>query len=116
MGYTVAIAGVTGAVGVEMLKVLERRDFPVDELRPLLAESTAEDHCRLLRDHHAEAARRGIHKLSMLTMVACYLVAGGLALAAAAGTWERFTDALQRVEDPVAGWEEAWGTRTRGEE
>lgn len=35
MGFTVAIAGVTGAVGTEMLRVLERRNFPVDELRPL---------------------------------------------------------------------------------
>lgn len=35
MGYTVAIAGATGAVGVEMIQVLERRKFPVDELRLL---------------------------------------------------------------------------------
>ncbi|MHC4779428.1 MAG: aspartate-semialdehyde dehydrogenase [Planctomycetota bacterium] len=33
MGYTVAVAGVTGAVGREMLKVLQDRSFPVDELR-----------------------------------------------------------------------------------
>jgi aspartate-semialdehyde dehydrogenase len=33
MGYTVAVAGVTGAVGREMLKVLEDRSFPVDSLR-----------------------------------------------------------------------------------
>lgn len=31
----VAVAGVTGAVGTEMLKVLERREFPVDEVVPL---------------------------------------------------------------------------------
>jgi aspartate-semialdehyde dehydrogenase len=36
--YTVAIAGVTGAVGREMLGVLERRDVPVDELVPLASE------------------------------------------------------------------------------
>lgn len=36
--YTVAIAGVTGAVGREMLGVLERRDVPVDELIPLASE------------------------------------------------------------------------------
>ncbi len=41
MGFTVAIAGVTGAVGTEMLKVLERRDFPVDELRPLASARSA---------------------------------------------------------------------------
>jgi aspartate-semialdehyde dehydrogenase len=32
MGYRVAIIGATGAVGVEFMKVLERRRFPVDEL------------------------------------------------------------------------------------
>lgn len=33
--FKVAVAGVTGAVGQEMLKVLEERNFPVSELRPL---------------------------------------------------------------------------------
>ena len=33
--YTVAILGATGAVGREMLKVLEERDFPIGELRLL---------------------------------------------------------------------------------
>ncbi|MHC5067208.1 MAG: aspartate-semialdehyde dehydrogenase [Planctomycetota bacterium] len=32
MGYKVAVVGATGAVGVEMIKVLERRNFPVDKL------------------------------------------------------------------------------------
>ena len=41
MGYTVAIAGATGAVGVEMIKVLERRNFPVDELRLLASPRSA---------------------------------------------------------------------------
>ena len=31
--YTVAVVGATGAVGTEMLKTLEQRDFPVGELR-----------------------------------------------------------------------------------
>ncbi len=31
--YVVAVAGATGAVGREMLKILEERDFPVKELR-----------------------------------------------------------------------------------
>ena len=35
--YNVAIAGATGAVGVEMIKTLEQRDFPVKSLK-LLAE------------------------------------------------------------------------------
>jgi aspartate-semialdehyde dehydrogenase len=33
--YNVAIAGATGAVGVEMIKTLEKRNFPVNELRLL---------------------------------------------------------------------------------
>ena len=33
--YNVAIAGVTGAVGIEMLKTLERRNFPVKNLKLL---------------------------------------------------------------------------------
>ena len=35
MGYRVAILGATGAVGREMMKVLEERNFPIDELRVL---------------------------------------------------------------------------------
>lgn len=36
--YNVAVAGVTGAVGQVMLKILEERNFPVAELRPLASE------------------------------------------------------------------------------
>ena len=36
--YKVAIAGATGAVGREMMKVLEEREFPVGELIPLASE------------------------------------------------------------------------------
>jgi len=36
--YKVAIAGATGAVGREMMKVLEEREFPVSELLPLASE------------------------------------------------------------------------------
>jgi aspartate-semialdehyde dehydrogenase len=36
--YRVAIAGATGAVGREMMKVLEEREFPVGELIPLASE------------------------------------------------------------------------------
>src|SRR5919201_299813 len=32
MGLKVAIVGATGAVGTEMLRILEERSFPVDEL------------------------------------------------------------------------------------
>ena len=37
-GYNVAVVGVTGAVGEEMLKVLEERNFPVKTLRALASE------------------------------------------------------------------------------
>jgi len=33
--YNVAIVGIRGAVGQEMLKILEERNFPVNELRPM---------------------------------------------------------------------------------
>jgi len=36
--YTVAVVGATGAVGAEMIKVLEERDFPVQRLVPLASE------------------------------------------------------------------------------
>ena len=32
MGYKVAIAGATGNVGSEILKILDERNFPVDEI------------------------------------------------------------------------------------
>jgi len=37
-GYHVAIAGATGAVGTEFLRVLERHDFPIASLRLLASE------------------------------------------------------------------------------
>ncbi len=39
--YTVAIVGATGAVGVEMIKVLERRQFPVGKLKLLASARSA---------------------------------------------------------------------------
>lgn len=36
--YNVAVAGATGAVGHEMIAILEQRDFPVNELRLLASE------------------------------------------------------------------------------
>ena len=39
--YTVAILGATGAVGQEMMKVLEERDFPVGKLIPLASARSA---------------------------------------------------------------------------
>jgi aspartate-semialdehyde dehydrogenase len=39
--YHVAIVGATGAVGAELLRVLERRSFPVKSLRPLSSSRSA---------------------------------------------------------------------------
>ena len=39
--YNIAILGATGAVGQTMIKVLEERDFPVDEIRFLASERSA---------------------------------------------------------------------------
>ena len=39
--YTVAILGATGAVGQEMMKILEERDFPVGKLVPLASKRSA---------------------------------------------------------------------------
>ena len=39
--YTVAVVGATGAVGTEMLSILEERKFPVDEVRPLASSKSA---------------------------------------------------------------------------
>ncbi len=41
MGFKVAIVGATGAVGVEFMQVLERRNFPVSELRLLASKRSA---------------------------------------------------------------------------
>jgi len=40
-GYNLAIVGATGAVGVEILRVLERRKFPVNKLRLLASARSA---------------------------------------------------------------------------
>ncbi len=39
--YTVAVVGATGAVGTEMIRILEERDFPVERLVPLASERSA---------------------------------------------------------------------------
>ncbi|HEY4284034.1 MAG TPA: aspartate-semialdehyde dehydrogenase, partial [Chthoniobacterales bacterium] len=39
--YHIAIVGATGAVGTELMRVLERRTFPVAQLRPIGSERSA---------------------------------------------------------------------------
>ena len=40
MGYKVAVAGATGNVGREILNILHERNFPADEVIPLVAEAS----------------------------------------------------------------------------
>lgn len=40
-GFVVAVVGATGAVGREMVEILEERKFPVTDLRPFASERTA---------------------------------------------------------------------------
>lgn len=39
--YHIAVVGATGTVGFELLRVLERRGFPVKQLLPLCSERSA---------------------------------------------------------------------------
>ena len=39
--YTVAVLGATGAVGQEMMNILEERNFPVGQLIPLASARSA---------------------------------------------------------------------------
>ena len=39
--YKIGILGATGAVGQEMMKILEERNFPVAELRPIASARSA---------------------------------------------------------------------------
>ena len=40
-GYHIAVVGATGAVGAELLRVLEERSFPVASLRPIASARSA---------------------------------------------------------------------------
>ena len=59
MGQRVGLVGATGLVGTEMLRILEERAYPVDELRPFASSrssgrrlpfGTGEVECRVLED------------------------------------------------------------------
>src|SRR5262245_9567463 len=55
-GYHVAIVGATGAVGMELLRVMERRDFPVANLRLLASPRSAGRTMRFRSDEVAVEA------------------------------------------------------------
>ncbi|MDD3694589.1 MAG: aspartate-semialdehyde dehydrogenase [Lentisphaeria bacterium] len=50
--FNVAIVGATGAVGVEMLKTLEKRDFPINSLRLLASSRSAGKLMRCMGQEH----------------------------------------------------------------
>ena len=54
--YRVAIVGATGAVGVEMLRVMERRNFPVSELRLLSSPRSAGSTLKFRDEDHTVQA------------------------------------------------------------
>ena len=41
MGYTVAVVGATGAVGAQMIKMLEESSLPIDKVRFLASARSA---------------------------------------------------------------------------
>jgi aspartate-semialdehyde dehydrogenase len=58
--YHVAIVGATGAVGVEILRVLERRNFPVGEIRLLASSRSAGKRMEFLgKPHRVEVLQKG---------------------------------------------------------
>ncbi len=53
--YDVAVVGATGAVGAEMIKVLEEKEFPVGKLLPLASErSIGKEVCYMGKDYPVE--------------------------------------------------------------
>src|SRR5919106_2064366 len=89
MGLKVVVVGATGAVGTEMLRILEERAFPVDELVPL---SSARSAGRSITFRGSEVAIREL-SLDALRGVDLSLSAAGASIArgfvrdaAAAGT------------------------------
>jgi aspartate-semialdehyde dehydrogenase len=89
MGLKVAVVGATGAVGTELLRILDERAFPIDELVPLASARSAG---RAIRFHDREVtvqelsvgALRGVD-LS-LSAAGASIARGFVREAAAAGT------------------------------
>jgi aspartate-semialdehyde dehydrogenase len=75
-GLTVAVAGATGAVGREMLLVLEQRGFPVEALRPLASARSAG---RRLPFRGAEVAVEELTEASFAGVDLALFSAGGAA-------------------------------------
>jgi aspartate-semialdehyde dehydrogenase len=73
-GYTIAIAGATGVVGGTVRAILEERDFPVAELRPLASERSAG---RRLPFRGAEVEVRRLDGDSFAGVDLAFFAAGG---------------------------------------
>ena len=73
----VAVVGATGAVGRTMVRILEERDFPVDELIPLASERTAGSRLSFLGAEHTV----GVLSLEALEDVDVALSSCGSAIA-----------------------------------
>ena len=74
--YRVAIVGATGAVGVEMLRVMERRNFPVAAMR-LLASRRSAGTTLKFRDEEIEVEPLGVNSFEGID-VALFSAGGGI--------------------------------------
>src|SRR2546427_11556466 len=64
-GYHIAVVGATGAVGQEILRVLERRNFPVASLRPISSARSAGKSVRF-RDEEIKVRELGENSLNRI--------------------------------------------------
>ena len=75
MGYRVAVAGATGAVGREMLRVLAEREFPADEVVALASARSIGKEVSYGEDETLRVSPLGSHDFS--TSDICLFSAGG---------------------------------------
>src|SRR5437868_15323880 len=85
----VAVVGATGAVGREMIRILEERSFPLDELVPL-ASSRSAGKALPFRGGEVRVQELGVAALATadlaLVSAGAAVSGGGLPAAAASGT------------------------------
>jgi len=72
--YHIAVVGATGAVGQELLRVLERRNFPVASLRPISSERSAG---KLLRFRDESVSVQQLNEHSFEKIDVAFFSAGG---------------------------------------
>lgn len=61
--YNVGVVGALGAVGTEMLKILEQRDFPIEKIKPLdVKENEGKKICFKAREVEVKAAEEGVFR------------------------------------------------------